>query len=268
MSAPPFLLPLSRRQSYPAPRFSSSLVVRATLLLKSAPSSLSSPQTATTARSPCAQSTACRALRRCGARTCSAGCATASSRGRARVAPLRLRLSAPSSGASFTPSTTRATSPAPFASSPTWPIRTALCGSPRPPSRPTHGGCENARVRALHFSNMWVQRFLRRAGLRRRRVTSSEQERPPAVAVVSRMTAIQAVIASGPVGGQPVGQPPGYLLASTPTRRLRAPSSHPSISTFPRAPRGRQRPTLLTVHASRPCLRALRRATCCPHFAL
>jgi hypothetical protein len=48
--------------------------------------------------------------------------------------------------------------------------------------------------------------------LRRRRNTSSDKELPPVSVVATRMKEIQAVITAGPVGGQPVGQPQGYLL--------------------------------------------------------
>jgi hypothetical protein len=66
--------------------------------------------------------------------------------------------------------------------------------------------------------------FLRRVTLRRRRNTSSDKELPPVSVVAARMKEIQAVIAAGPVGGQPVGQPQGYELddrALMGLRRLR-----------------------------------------------
>jgi hypothetical protein len=70
----------------------------------------------------------------------------------------------------------------------------------------------DAKIQKLMFSDMWVRGFLRRATLRRRRNTSSDKELPPVSVVAARMKEIQAVITEGPVGGQPVGQPQGYLL--------------------------------------------------------
>ena len=52
-------------------------------------------------------------------------------------------------------------------------------------------------VAGLEFSNKWVCGWLRRAGLRRRRVTSVEKVPPPAAAVDARMREIQARIVAG-----------------------------------------------------------------------
>ena len=53
------------------------------------------------------------------------------------------------------------------------------------------------RVARLAFSNKWVRGWLRRAGLRRLRVTSVEKVPPPAAAVAERMRAIVARIRAG-----------------------------------------------------------------------
>ena len=52
-------------------------------------------------------------------------------------------------------------------------------------------------VSRLAFSNMWVRGWLRRAGLRRRRVTCVEKAVPSAAAIEARMRAIQERIVAG-----------------------------------------------------------------------
>jgi hypothetical protein len=49
----------------------------------------------------------------------------------------------------------------------------------------------------LKFSNNWVQGFLRRAGLRRRRTTTTAKAKPPVSDIRKRMSEIQTTISSG-----------------------------------------------------------------------
>ena len=68
---------------------------------------------------------------------------------------------------------------------------------------------DDPKIAALKFSNPWVKGFLKRAQLRRRRVTSNENTSVTPAAVQARNVEIQAVLDAGPPGGQPSG-PQGY----------------------------------------------------------
>ena len=71
---------------------------------------------------------------------------------------------------------------------------------------------DDAKIQKLKFSAKWVRGFLRRATLRRRRITSSDKVLPLPAVVAARMAEIQAVIKAGPVGGQHDGEEAGYKL--------------------------------------------------------
>ncbi len=60
---------------------------------------------------------------------------------------------------------------------------------------------DNLKVQALKFSDKWVQKFLMRNSLRRRRITATDKTRPDTAAVRATMEAIQSVIEKGIPGG-------------------------------------------------------------------
>jgi len=65
--------------------------------------------------------------------------------------------------------------------------------------------CSDASVKKLKFSDMWIKGFLKRATMRRRRVTGTVKQIPEVPVVQARMRQIQEAITRGPAECQPDG---------------------------------------------------------------
>ncbi len=70
---------------------------------------------------------------------------------------------------------------------------------------------DNMKVQALKFSDKWVQKFVARNSLRRRRITATDKPRPDTAAVHATMEAIQTVIEKG-IPGEAAPFPPDCII--------------------------------------------------------